>query len=207
MNRALSIFLTCKKCGLPRLGKGHCPHCNIARARVWISTHPGYERARGRRRRAQDPEKFKQQRKARYWAERDEAIAAAREWEVNHPDLARERKSKWRLENLAAMRQASRDWANAHPERIREQNSARRAKYRGRFTPEDVSAILERQKTRCVGCNALLGDAYHIDHVAPVSKGGSNTADNLQLLCRHCNLSKHDKDPYQWAAELGRLFV
>ena len=30
----------------------------------------------------------------------------------------------------------------------------------------------------------------HIDHKHPVSKGGSNTPDNLRTLCGHCNLKK-----------------
>ena len=28
------------------------------------------------------------------------------------------------------------------------------------------------------------------DHITPVSRGGSNTARNLELLCEHCNGKK-----------------
>jgi len=36
-------------------------------------------------------------------------------------------------------------------------------------------------------------DNFHIDHVIPVSRGGSNEYGNLQVLCAFCNLSKHTK--------------
>ena len=33
----------------------------------------------------------------------------------------------------------------------------------------------------------------HFDHVIPLSRGDSNEAENLQLLCRTCNLAKSDR--------------
>lgn len=44
----------------------------------------------------------------------------------------------------------------------------------------------------------------HIDHVMPLRLGGSNYIENIQLLCRPCNLSKGSKHPAVWlAAMLG----
>ena len=54
--------------------------------------------------------------------------------------------------------------------------------------------ILKRDGYRCQMCGVTAKDGatLEIDHVTPVSKGGSNDADNLQVLCRDCNIGKSD---------------
>jgi 5-methylcytosine-specific restriction endonuclease McrA len=48
--------------------------------------------------------------------------------------------------------------------------------------------VWQRDHGRCRNC----GSAHdlHFDHVIPRSWGGAGTADNVQLLCRDCNLRK-----------------
>jgi 5-methylcytosine-specific restriction endonuclease McrA len=45
-----------------------------------------------------------------------------------------------------------------------------------------------------------------VDHVLPLSRGGSNGPENLQLLCPKCNLVKGSRHPDDWARENGLLF-
>lgn len=54
--------------------------------------------------------------------------------------------------------------------------------------------ILKRNDYRCQMCGltAKDGAVLQIDHITPVAKGGSNDADNLQVLCRDCNAGKSD---------------
>ena len=61
--------------------------------------------------------------------------------------------------------------------------------------PLDVRRrVYERDKGRCQECgNSGPGIELHIDHIYPWSRGGPNTEDNLQLLCRTCNLAKGSK--------------
>ena len=49
-------------------------------------------------------------------------------------------------------------------------------------------AVTIRDKHRCVKCGAA--ENLHIDHVIALSRGGSNEMDNLQVLCKDCNLRK-----------------
>jgi len=58
-----------------------------------------------------------------------------------------------------------------------------------RLIPHDVRiAVWQRDQGKCVQCGATQYLEY--DHIIPHSKGGANTTQNVQLLCRKCNLSK-----------------
>ena len=61
------------------------------------------------------------------------------------------------------------------------------------------------QSGRCAICSSLrlpVGQDSHIDHIYPVSRGGTGDYENLQLLCPHCNLVKHDRLPGSYT-EIG----
>ena len=62
---------------------------------------------------------------------------------------------------------------------------------RSRYIPKDViGRVWLRDEGRCVECGSQ--EDIELDHIIPFSKGGSNTAKNLQLLCQGCNRSKSD---------------
>lgn len=83
--------------------------------------------------------------------------------------------------------------------------TARRKGAEGKYTREDVDRILKAQKYKCAGCKTDIRESYHIDHIKPISKGGSNWPKNLQCLCPPCNMTKSALDPIDWAKRVGRL--
>lgn len=59
--------------------------------------------------------------------------------------------------------------------------------------PDHVkAAVFHRDQGRCMQCG-YEGPYIEYDHRIPRSKGGQNTVENIQLLCRMCNLKKSDK--------------
>ena len=81
---------------------------------------------------------------------------------------------------------------------------ARKVAAGGTYSAQDVQKQHQYQKGRCYYCGQKLGKPYHVDHVIPLSRGGSNAPENIVLACSHCNLSKHNRLPHEWP-EGGRL--
>ena len=66
------------------------------------------------------------------------------------------------------------------------------------------------QRGECAHCGTRFGKRpldgnYEIDHITPVSKGGSHYKRNAMLLCMPCNRSKADKYYSAWRLYLKRL--
>lgn len=48
--------------------------------------------------------------------------------------------------------------------------------------------LMIKYKFQCVHCNCK--ENLTIDHIIPVSKGGKDDIENLQILCKSCNSKK-----------------
>jgi len=134
----------------------------------------------------------------------------AKQWADAHPERCAENKRKWRAANLEDLKQ--REIARSQkPERRMERRlseAKRRAMKhtsRGTHTVAEVKALLSRQNGRCPYCHSDICRRYHIDHMMPLSRGGTNAISNIQLLCPSCNHRKYNKHPLKFAREIGLL--
>ena len=50
-----------------------------------------------------------------------------------------------------------------------------------------LKKLLYKYKFKCVKCGNNNKPDLSIDHIIPISKGGSDNFDNLQILCKKCN--------------------
>ena len=63
--------------------------------------------------------------------------------------------------------------------------------------------VSERANHRCEYCRApelIFNFPFEVEHIVPLSQGGTDAEDNLALACRSCNLRKGTRtsgvDPY-----------
>jgi hypothetical protein len=71
-------------------------------------------------------------------------------------------------------------------------NRQRQARYRTALR----EPIFRRDGYRCRYCGRT--DHLTIDHVIPLSRGGTNRPENLVTACRYCNSQKSARTPEEW---------
>lgn len=94
-------------------------------------------------------------------------------------------------------------WGRQHPEVAARSKHARRARLNGAVSERvDRLVVFARAGWRCVLCGrptprALIGTGSlqrpTLDHIVPLSRGGSHTYANVQCACLSCNSRKSTK--------------
>jgi len=134
-------------------------------------------------------------------------------WVSENRETSRAIKDKWRKANPVKQREAIKRWQKENEEQFlatkkkwREDNkdvlrvhciNRRRKLAEGSLSKAIVETLLEKQKGICPCCLKPLGTDHHIDHIIPVSKGGPNNDENVQLLHSKCNLIKNNRWPWE----------
>lgn len=127
-------------------------------------------------------------------ANKERVSETKRRYAERHPDRRKASKAAWQSSN------ADRMLAHGHN---------RRAKIRaigGKLSHDIRSRLMALQNSKCACCKGDLKKSKpHIDHVMPIALGGSNTDENVQILCARCNQSKNAKHPVEFMQSRGYL--
>lgn len=94
-------------------------------------------------------------------------------------------------------KESSRKWLQRHKDIARLAVVRRRARIKsvgGSFTVGEWDSLKIQYGYTCPCCkNKEPKIKLTIDHIVPLSKGGSNFIENIQPLCMKCNRKKHTK--------------
>lgn len=188
---------------------GNCRVCLKVARDIYRKKHgPGADKnanARKAKWRKANAERNRSYNQAWNKANPDKVNANGRRWREANPGKANALGREWRKANPDKMREIHRKWVAAHPEYWRVAEQRRRARERsapGKHGVRDIRKQLKAQRSKCYWCKVRLGVAYHVDHVIPLCKGGSNGPENIVLACAPCNLSKGQKMPSEFAGRL-----
>jgi len=198
--------------------KALCLSCHAERLCQYRRAHPDRIQEANRRSRQKrllnDPQSVRAYNREtmRQWrsANHNKAREHQRRDRIKHPEKHRAYRQKYR-QSLKGRRKSmlyAQHWRIAHPEYARTHAARRRARQRlvgGSYTSADVKRQYTAQKGRCYWCGKKVGDTYHVDHVIPLDKGGSNGPENIVIACPFCNDSKGAKLPHEWEGSGGKL--
>ena len=159
-------------------------------------------KARARQRYRDNPARQIAQTKIWGIAHPDKVAESKRKYTAAHREEERVRAKKVRTEQPEARRATQERYRLSHREAIKAHSHIRRVST-GQFTADDLKRQIKVQNGKCWWCSKMLQEKYHVDHIIPIVKGGTNAPENICVSCPECNLSKGIKLPYEW---IGRLF-
>lgn len=120
-------------------------------------------------------------------------------WRKANRDRVNAGKARNRLKHLEKDKAWRKAWNEANPDRIRliwrkKEGKRRAAKLMTQVEDVDYAKVIADAKGLCGICRKpfdLFG--IHVDHILPLSRGGTHTYDNLQATHAFCNMTKNAK--------------
>jgi len=147
--------------------------------------------------------------KAYYLANKEKIKAQVKNYKVRtgykyqlserQKEEANERARRWYQANKQLMIDRAKEWKKNNKEKVQinTRSYASRRKYaNGSYSTKDYLRLKSRLNNMCGYCNEAEADT--IDHIIPLSRGGSNYIGNIMPACGKCNYSKQCKTIVEW---------
>ena len=171
----------------------YCKPCNSLRSKIYKQSNS---------------EKSKATSKAWYQANSEKAKATRKAWKQANPEKTKATSKAYRESNPEKIRATQKAWRENNPDKVKAKNKKRRSLKKGNgheyYTENQV---LQTYGTICNICFKKISlkaprrvgqlgwqEGLHIDHLIPISKGGSDTLENVRPTHGLCNLNKSNKE-------------
>ncbi len=185
--------------------RSRCRSCESKNSQVWAANHQEHIRAYSIEYKQRSGTKERHRLLERERRKRSDVKAYQRAH-----DKAKQARPEYREKER--LRSKMRYYQPGGKEKVTARYHLRRARLQassGTYAPSQIQTKLKKQRHRCYYCMAEFVKQkqkykYHIEHVIPLSRGGTNDIDNIVLSCPLCNLKKGNKLPHEFA-EGGRL--
>lgn len=190
-----TVVKFCKKCqcDTERHNDGKCRPCKRAYLYQWRKNNPEKFRSIQDKWDGKNTDRIKESAHALYVQNSAEKIAYAKEYYERNKEELKPKRAKWHKDNPESCR-------------VSEQNRRAAKLQSGGLLSKGLKAkLFTLQRGRCACCGLPLGENYHLDHIMPLSRGGSNTDGNIQLLRQRCNNQKYNKHPIDFMQSRGFL--
>lgn len=132
-------------------------------------------------------EYHKQYHKKTYANNREKILACNKKWYEENKEKADIYYLEYRMKNKDKISKRS-----GHKRRALKKASG------GSFTTEQLNHCLEFFNNKCAYTGEQLGESYDIDHIKPISKGGTSYIFNLVPTTPTANRCKSNKDLISW---------
>ena len=184
-----------------------CRRCRSAQHKIWVNTHQvqylAYRRReyeeyglmQSRQWRRDNLGQARASARLRYAKNGKGGLECRRQQRRDNPELWRARRrcqyERHRKQEIVAATLYAKQHSN-----VGRAVQARRRSSDGTWNAETVRRLFWFQDSCCQYCNVTLNmsggrDSYHVDHMIPLARSGSNWPSNICLACAQCNLRKH----------------
>ena len=180
----------------------------------WRSSNPDRAALHRRQYYERNKDSCAERRKEYYRENKEVILAKAKEYRNTNPDKVRESKRKYEKKNKDKIRVTRRKWREENPfylslyyaknkDKMNARNLERRRKLGGidrhrRY----LDFLIESQDNICGLCRYPMPESKYsfsgksiidVDHIVPISRGGSNDLSNLHATHARCNRVKRHK--------------
>lgn len=151
---------------------------------------------------------------ARRWyeANREKEIQRSSKWNRENPDKVASNMRKCRERRPDHYKEYQKQYRKENPALYAASDCKKRSirrsaidKTKHKLTTRELASLKKQAKGICYYCGKK--SKLTLDHIIPLSRGGTHSRDNVLFACNSCNCSKGAKDPNIFAQTKGFLLV